>query len=96
MSPANYSLHPRPTFGLGAILAILSAIGGMFLSCGGRPLAGLLLAILALLLGAVGLLQSFLPRWRGGLVSILAIGLGAVGVLVAILVFAFKIILWPL
>lgn len=96
MVPDGYSLPPRPTFGLGAVLAILAALGGMVASCGGHPFWGLILAILAIPLGALGLLQSTARRLRGGFVSLLAIVLAAIGILVALLVLVFKIVLWPL
>ena len=42
---ANYSIRPAPRFGFGATLAILSAGGGLFASCAGHPIWGLVLAV---------------------------------------------------
>ena len=92
---ANYSIRPAPRFGFGATLAILSAGGGLFASCAGHPIWGLVLAVVALPLGAIGLMQSSSRRVRGGLVSILAVILGVLGVIVAIVAMVFKAALWP-
>jgi hypothetical protein len=64
-----------------AVLGIGCAVVAFFLS----PLAGVLLALLAVVLGAVGFLRSASPRVRGGMMSLAAIALGAVGVVVKIL-----------
>ena len=62
----------RPAYSIPSLLAVASAIGSLFVGAG----AGLLLAVLAIALGAIGILLSLLPQRRGGIVSALSMMLG--------------------
>lgn len=73
-----------PTFSLPSILAICAAIGSFVVDTGTMTL---LLAIAALVLGAIGVVVALLPGKRGGIISFLSIGLGAIAVLVALIRF---------
>ena len=78
--------------GTAATLAIVAAIGGLIATFTGHPVWGLILALVAILLGAIGLVRAASPRVSGGILSIVAIivavlglgvaGLGMVGTLV--------------
>lgn len=78
--------------GTAATLAIVAALGGLIATFTGHPGWGLILALLAILLGAIGLVRAASPRVSGGILSIIAIivavlglgvaGLGVVGTLV--------------
>jgi len=87
----QYSLRPPQRMGTSAILAVLASLGSMFLSCSGRPLWGLILAILAIPFGLVGFLRSASPQVSGGFASIISIIVGIVGVAVAVIAMLFKI-----
>jgi hypothetical protein len=69
-----------PHFSLVSILAIVAAVASFFVGWG----AGLFLAIIAIVLGAVGVLLSLSPRTRGGFMSVFAILAGVVGIVAAI------------
>lgn len=88
MSTLDYSNTGRPamhpTFSLPSILAICAAIGSFVVNTGTMTL---LLAIAALVLGAVGVVVALLPGKRGGIISFLSIGLGAIAVLIALVRF---------
>ena len=73
-----------PTFSLPSILAIAAAIGSFFVATGTMTL---LLAIAALVLGAIGVVIAILPGKRGGIISFLSIALGAIAVLIALVRF---------
>ena len=78
--------------GTAATLAIIAALGGWLTTFTGHPVWGLILALVAILLGVVGLVMAASPRVSGGILSIVAIivavlgigvaGLGMVGTLV--------------
>jgi hypothetical protein len=78
--------------GTAATLAIVAAFGGLIATFTGHPVWGLLLALVAILFGAIGLVRAASPRVSGGILSIVAIivavlglgvaGLGVVGTLV--------------
>lgn len=70
-----------PHFSLVSILAIVAAIASFFVHWG----AGLFLAIVAIVLGAIGVLLSLSPRVRGGFMSVFAILAGVVGIVAAII-----------
>ena len=65
-----------PHKSLVSLLAIAAAIASFFVHSG---IAGLLLAIVAIVLGLIGFLVSFLPREKGGVLSLLAMFLGVIG-----------------
>ncbi|HEV8604595.1 MAG TPA: hypothetical protein VGQ99_04475 [Tepidisphaeraceae bacterium] len=90
----QYSLRPPPRIGTSAILAVLASLGSMFLSCSGRPLWGLILAVLSIPLGLIGFIRAASPEIKGGIASILSIIVGIVGVAVAVVAMFFKIVLF--
>lgn len=65
-----------PHKSLVSLVAIAAAIASFFVHSG---IAGLLLAIIAIVLGLTGFLVSFLPREKGGVLSLLAMFLGVIG-----------------
>jgi hypothetical protein len=90
----QYSIRPPQRMGTSAILAVLASLGSMFVSCSGRPLWGLILAVLSILFGAVGFIRSVSPEISGGFASIFSILIGVVGIGVALVAMFFKIILF--
>ena len=76
------SLPPasKPAFSIPSILAAVAA----FLSFKFGAVFGLVLAIIAIVLGIVGVLLALSPRIRGGMVSVIAIIAGLVGIIAAI------------
>jgi hypothetical protein len=72
--------------GTSAILAILAAIGSYVATFSGRPIIGLVVALLALPFGVLGLISAASPRISGGILSIVAIVLAIFGLGLAILV----------
>jgi hypothetical protein len=71
--------------GTNAVLAILAAIGSYVATFSGRPVIGLLAALLALPLGVLGLVMAASPRVSGGILSIFAIVLAIFGLGIALL-----------
>ena len=71
--------------GTAATLAIIAAIGGFVLIFTGNPGWGLLVELLAGLLGAVGLFMAASPRVSGGMLSIAAIVLAVFGLGISVL-----------
>jgi hypothetical protein len=71
--------------GSSALLAILAAIGSYILTFSGRPVFGLVVALLALPLGVIGLVMAASPRVSGGILSIVAIVLAVFGLGIALL-----------
>ncbi len=69
-----------PRFSIPSVLAIVCAIA----SFNAGAAAGFMLAIVAMVLGILGLLIAFRPQKRGGIVSIVAVLAGAAGILAAI------------
>lgn len=65
-----------PHKSLVSLLAIAAAIGSFFVHSG---ILGLVLAIVAIVLGLIGFLVSFMPREKGGILSLLAMVLGIIG-----------------
>ena len=80
--------------GTGAILAMIASLGSMFLSCSGRPMWGLILAILSVPFGLVGFIRAASPQISGGLASIFSILIGVVGIAVALIAMFAKIVLF--
>ncbi len=68
-----------------AIIAIVCAIGSWIATFTGHPIIGILAAVAAVPLGAIGLAMSASPRVSGGLMSLAAIIIGVAGVVVGIL-----------
>ena len=71
----------HPAFSIVSILAVIAAV----LSFTTGPGVSLLMAIGAIVLGALGMLIAILPGKRGGVVSILSMIAGLLGVFVAII-----------
>ena len=65
-----------------SLLAIAAAIASFFVHSG---IAGILLAIVAIVLGVIGFLISFLPREKGGILSLLAMLLGVIGAICGVI-----------
>ena len=68
-----------------AVIAIIAALGSFLATCAGHPIWGLILAIIAIPIGAVGLVKSASPQRTGGMLSIGSIALALLGLVVAIL-----------
>ena len=71
--------------GVVATLAIIAAIGGMIATFTGHPVWGLVIDLVATLLGVMGLLMAASPRVSGGVLSILAIVVAVIGLGLAVL-----------
>jgi hypothetical protein len=59
-----------------SLLAVAAAIGSFFVHSG---VLGLLLAVVAVVLGVIGFVISFAPRVSGGGLSVLAMLMGIIG-----------------
>lgn len=70
-----------PAFSFASILAIIAAIGSFTVGAGW----GLLLAVVAIVLGVIGVVVALLPGVRGGVLSTISVLIGVVGILGAIL-----------
>lgn len=90
----QYSLRPPQRMGTGAILAVLASLGSMFLSCSGRPIWGLILAVLSIPFGLFGFIRAASPEISGGFASIFSIIVGVVGIGVALVAMFAKIVLF--
>jgi hypothetical protein len=64
-----------------SLLAIIAAIASFVVHSG---ILGLLLAIVAIVLGAIGFFIAFIPRSRGGIISLMAMVLGAFGIIAGV------------
>ena len=71
--------------GMTAMLALLAAIAGVIAVFVGQPGWGLLFAIGAAVLGAIGFFMSASPRVSGGMISIVAIVIGVFGIGLSVL-----------
>ena len=71
---------PPPHYSIPSILAIAAAVGSFMTGAA----LGFILAIVAIVLGLIGLLLALLPQTRGGIVSIISIVAGAIGIIAAI------------
>lgn len=80
------SPRPRAVFSLPSILALLCAI----VSFPTGAIAGLLLAVCAIVFGISGVLISLAPNVRGGALSLFSIVAGLIGIVAALI----KAILW--
>lgn len=76
----------KTSFSIASIVAIIAAI----LSFNVGAIFGLLLAAVAFIFGAFGLVLALAPGTRGGMLSILAVILSIIGVIAAIV----KAIMW--
>jgi hypothetical protein len=66
--------------GTAATLAIIAAIGGILLIFTGHPGWGLIVELLAIILGIIGFFMAASPRVSGGILSIAAIVIAVFGV----------------
>ncbi|MDB5296161.1 MAG: hypothetical protein JWO31_2144 [Phycisphaerales bacterium] len=90
MNPIGYRNDGRRGYGpvvpvavksMASILAIACAIGSFLVhNAGGK----FMLAVVAVVLGLIGMLRAVSPRISGGILSLVAIVLAAFGMLVAI------------
>jgi hypothetical protein len=71
--------------GTAAALSIIGAIICFILTFSGHPFWGFAVAILAIILGFIGLIAAASPRVSGGIISIVGMGIGAIGVVIGIL-----------
>ena len=72
--------------GTAATIAIIAAIGSFVLTFTGSPVWGLIVAVLAIILGILGVIMSASPKIGGGLMSSFSVILGIFGVGISILV----------
>ncbi len=72
--------------GTAATIALIAAIGSFVLTFTGSPVWGLIVAVLAIVLGIVGVIMSASPKIGGGLMSSFSVILGIFGVGISILV----------
>jgi hypothetical protein len=70
-----------PAFSAVSILAVISGLLALTNAIG----FGLIFAILAIVLGAVGMLAAVLPGTRGGILSFLAVGAGLLGIIIGVI-----------
>lgn len=80
MTLQHFDRRTSPAFSIPSILAIVCAIGSFVAGAG----LGMLLAILAIVFGAIGVLLSLSPRVRGGLMSVFSVLAGVVGIIAAV------------
>jgi hypothetical protein len=71
--------------GMVATIAVIAAIVSFFLTFSGDPVWGLIAALLAIVLGIIGVIVSASPKIGGGLISIFSILLGLVDVGISVL-----------
>lgn len=76
----NYSSPPRPAFSIVSVLAVVCATFSFRNGAG----LGFILAVFAIVLGAVGVVVAVLPGKRGGLISLFSIAAGAIGIVAAV------------
>jgi hypothetical protein len=71
-----------PHRSIASILAIILAIASFFVHSG---IIGLVMAIIAIVLGLIGFTMSILPGTRGGVTSMLAVVLGLIGAICGVI-----------
>lgn len=79
----NMDVESRNTaakFSIPSIIAIIAAV----ISFPAGAFFGFILAIVAVIFGAIGIILSLSPRVRGGVVSTLAVFAGMLGILAAV------------
>jgi hypothetical protein len=79
------TMRPRPAFTIPSILAAICAAGSFASDAGWA----FVLAVLAIVLGALGVLLAIAPGKRGGMISAISIIAGLFGIILAILKFVF-------
>ncbi len=71
---------PSPIFSIASILSVLCAVGSFMAGA----IFGLILAVLAILLGSFGAMLSLSPHRRGGVLSTFAMVAGVIGIVAAV------------
>jgi hypothetical protein len=71
--------------GAAAIVAIACAIGSLIATFTAHPVVGALIALVAVIAGAIGLAVAASPKVGGGLLSIAAVILGVFGLGLSVL-----------
>ncbi len=71
---------PSPIFSIASILSVVCAVGSFMTGA----IFGLVLAVLAILLGSFGALLSLSPHRRGGVLSTFAMVAGVIGIVAAV------------
>jgi hypothetical protein len=79
-TPDRPAGSPRPAFSIPSILAVICAI----ISFKAGAVLGMVMAILAIVLGLIGLALALSPRTRGGIVSFISIVAGLIGIIAAV------------
>lgn len=79
----TYHMEHRmaPAFSIPSILAVVCALASFFFGAG----LGFVLAVLAIVLGLIGVVMSLAPGVRGGVASSISVIVGVVGIIAAIL-----------
>ncbi len=77
---SNPVWESRPHFSIVSLLAIAAAIVSFFV----HPGIAFALAVVAIVLGCIGMLLAFAPSIRGGITSFVSVLAGVAGVIVAI------------
>lgn len=80
LSPQSSNSKSPETFTIPSILSIACAAGSFFVGA----IGGIILAVLAIIFGAIGTLLAVSPKRRGGCLSTASIIMGAIGVIAAI------------
>jgi hypothetical protein len=71
----------QPAFSIPSILAMICAVASFAVG----PGKGFVLAILAIILGGIGVLLALSPQTRGGIASVISILAGAIGIIAAVI-----------
>jgi len=69
------------TYSIASIIAIVAAIATFFVGAG----AQFLIAIVAIVFGAIGMILALSPRKRGGIASTMAVVIALIAIVVAVL-----------
>ena len=88
MGPMNANEPSRAAFSIPSILAVVAAVASFYVGA----FFGLLLAGLAVVLGAVGVVLTLSPKTRGGIFSMIGVAGGFIGIIAAVI----KAIMWLL
>ena len=81
MTQTTPTRRAGPAFSIPSILAMICAVASFAVGPGKQ----LMFAILAIVLGGIGLLLAMLPQTRGGFASIISILAGAIGIIAAVI-----------
>ena len=84
----NSNNTSRAAFSIPSILALVAAIASFYVGA----FFGLILAGLAIVMGAIGVVLALSPKTRGGIFSVIGIAGGLIGIIAAVI----KAIMWLL